>query len=616
MIDFDKEKSICSAGHKLLEHFFEDFLEKEFEKEVLDLRICHFMSKTNWFPTTIRETKYGNYNYYNCHELQTILAIYANSCGFGTFMLFSKLEKEQILHPVQCCRILYLCLVKGKKLEDILKIEYEKRQEVERSIKYYPDRFSFYFHSTSSEFLNSFFTLSILKREFVEEMEYSACITEDERGNFIISFRIKDFASSLMNNYTDIKIHEEYYDKIRDYRAYQAFFESAGKTIPDAMATYLHELSHMIFDDVKSYLEDQKVSEDLLKLPHWVYNFVQDFRINANIYKSSSNTKYIDFGDGLCVGTKMDFVKGSEDPDIKMYGNLLSEVFESITEKDSQICSIRKIKDFSQKWNLSFEDKKVVIKNCPIYNDDNEIIDYKFIKIKDNHPDGNGMQKRSKERQKRIKAILTHVEKQTARGNKGLPVYMESLITNYVRGLVDPRDVLKNFVANSTSFELESTIKRKNKKYSKFLPSTVKKYESRINVYIDESGSVSDVVLENFLGIMKDLAEFSSLKIIPFDCEINEESIFTVERGKDIPYGRTCGGGTQFDSALEHYQNEFLEGLCDGAIILTDGGSGREIYPGLPLVWVLPETDKLYCDLGPQEELLKFPFSLSGSLTL
>ncbi len=616
MIDFDKEKSNCASGYELLENLFSDFFYEYyeyFEEDLTNLKIYQIMSEMNWMPKTDKITKYGTYKYFNCSELEGLLMIYVSFKDMETILALKKILDNQILHPVQCCRILYLSIVKKQDILKLLEKEYLKRDEIEKSIKYYPDRFSFYFHSTSSEFLNSFFTLSILKREFVEDLEYRACITEDERGIFTIYFRIKDFASSLMNNYSDVQTHENYYELIKDYRAYQSFFEKAGKNIPDAMATYLHELSHMIFQDIRSYLEDMNYPEEVLKLPHWVYNYVQDFRINANIFKATNKTNYINFGNGLCIGTPV--IPDNLDPDVQKYVEFVNEAFMSITEKDSQIASIQKIKSLSKNHNLTFCENKIIINNCPIYDDEQEIIGYKEIIIKDEHP-GEKYENRSKERKKRIKAILTHVEKHTSKGNKGLPIYMESLIKNYIRGLVDPRDVLKNFISSSLSYSLESTIKRKNKKYTKFLPSVMKRYESNINVYVDESASVPDIILERFFGILKDLSEYCNLKIIPFDTEINEESIFQVEKGSDVFYNRTCGGGTQFDSALEHYQNEFQESLCDGAIIMTDGGSGRQIYPGLPLVWVLPETDTLGCKLGAHEEILKFPFSLGDSLTL
>jgi len=131
---------------------------------------------------------------------------------------------------------------------------------------------------------------------------------------------------------------------------------------------------------------------------------------------------------------------------------------------------------------------------------------------------------------------------------------------------VDWRKVLRYFVKTSQRANRSSSIKRINRRYAYIHPGRKTNRVARVAISIDQSGSVSDTMLEKFFAELNKLAQIAEFTVIPFDTQVSEEHIYSWKKGKKHAADRVLTGGTCFDAPTEYVnEHEF-----DGHIILTD----------------------------------------------
>jgi predicted metal-dependent peptidase len=132
---------------------------------------------------------------------------------------------------------------------------------------------------------------------------------------------------------------------------------------------------------------------------------------------------------------------------------------------------------------------------------------------------------------------------------------------------VDWRKVLRYFIKTSQRASKTSTVRRINKRYAYIHPGKKVKRQAKIAIAIDQSGSVSNEMLESFFGELNKLAKLASFTVVPFDTQVDEKLIYEWKKGKSHKAERVMNGGTCFDAPTE-YVNKC--GDFDGVIILTD----------------------------------------------
>ena len=132
---------------------------------------------------------------------------------------------------------------------------------------------------------------------------------------------------------------------------------------------------------------------------------------------------------------------------------------------------------------------------------------------------------------------------------------------------VDWKKVLRYFIKTSQRANKSSTVRRINKRYAYIHPGKKVKRQAKIAIAIDQSGSVSDDMLESFFGELNKLAKLAAFTVIPFDTTVNEKLVYEWKKGKSHKAERVMCGGTNFDAPTE-YVNKC--GDFDGVIILTD----------------------------------------------
>ncbi len=132
---------------------------------------------------------------------------------------------------------------------------------------------------------------------------------------------------------------------------------------------------------------------------------------------------------------------------------------------------------------------------------------------------------------------------------------------------VDWKKVLRYFIKTSQRANKSSTVRRINKRYAYIHPGKKVKRQAKIAIAIDQSGSVSDDMLEKFFGELNKLSKLAAFTVIPFDTSVDEKLVYEWKQGKAHKAERVMCGGTCFDAPTEYVNKR---GDFDGVIILTD----------------------------------------------
>lgn len=163
--------------------------------------------------------------------------------------------------------------------------------------------------------------------------------------------------------------------------------------------------------------------------------------------------------------------------------------------------------------------------------------------------------------------------------------HLPSEIDQLIKGFVKPKPkfnyakYIKNFVGNSTKYTIGTSKLRENQRFPG-QPKVVLKPLNRILVLVDESGSVSENELYDFLNEIHHLSKKTDIEIRPFDTSVMKQVKYN-GRGS---FQRTNCGGTSFTAAVDFY-NENRQ--YNSAIIFTDGHA--EVPPKCfkRLLWVI-----------------------------
>jgi predicted metal-dependent peptidase len=159
---------------------------------------------------------------------------------------------------------------------------------------------------------------------------------------------------------------------------------------------------------------------------------------------------------------------------------------------------------------------------------------------------------------------------------------------------VDWRRQLKNFVARSTETLLETSKKKRNRRYGIMYPGSIKTEELHIGVAIDTSGSVSDVALAQFMVEIEAIAKFAKVTVVEADAEVKKSYVFKPKNEYKIS-GR---GGTAYQPAFDFFNEE---GTVDAVIYLgdMDTDDAETIKkPNYPVLWAIVGDQSPPADFG------------------
>ena len=154
---------------------------------------------------------------------------------------------------------------------------------------------------------------------------------------------------------------------------------------------------------------------------------------------------------------------------------------------------------------------------------------------------------------------------------------------------VDWKKMLRYFVKTSQRAAKQSSIKHINKRYPYIHAGRKVNRTAKIAVAIDQSGSVSDQMLNAFFSELSKLAKYAEFTVIPFDDQVFIEKIYTWKKGESKKWERVLCGGTNFDAPTDYVNKRGF----DGMLVLTDLCAPKPKASKCQRMWL---TTKNYAD--------------------
>lgn len=158
-------------------------------------------------------------------------------------------------------------------------------------------------------------------------------------------------------------------------------------------------------------------------------------------------------------------------------------------------------------------------------------------------------------------------------------------ILERISSKVDWRKVLRYFVKSSQRSSKRSTPKRLNRRYAYIHPGRKVTRQARIAISVDQSGSVSDMMLEAFYAELNSLSEIATFTVVPFDTKVAEDKVYVWKKGERRKRERVLYGGTDFNAPTAYVNDNGF----DGHILLTDMCAPKPKRSSCPRMWM---TDK------------------------
>ena len=93
--------------------------------------------------------------------------------------------------------------------------------------------------------------------------------------------------------------------------------------------------------------------------------------------------------------------------------------------------------------------------------------------------------------------------------------------------------------------------------------------------------------LNLFFSEIASLTRNVTVDILPFDCEAQENEIFTWNAGAPAACERTKGGGTDFNAITNIVNDPCNRGRWDGLLIMTDGQAFKPKPSRVKRGWIL-----------------------------
>lgn len=177
-----------------------------------------------------------------------------------------------------------------------------------------------------------------------------------------------------------------------------------------------------------------------------------------------------------------------------------------------------------------------------------------------------------------IESIAEEIQK--SQGN--LPAEIDQLIKGFKKPKphFNYKKFIRNYVGNSAKYFVKTTKLKENQRFPGS-PKVVLKPRNRILVLIDESGSVSENELYDFLNEIAHLSKNVDLEIRPFDTEVGKPVRYKAGSNE---FKRTNCGGTYFTPCVKF----FNESDYTSCLIFTDGHAEvPTVKSNKSLLWVI-----------------------------
>lgn len=186
-----------------------------------------------------------------------------------------------------------------------------------------------------------------------------------------------------------------------------------------------------------------------------------------------------------------------------------------------------------------------------------------------------------------------------------LPADIESLVDALLEPKLDWRELLRNFVHDTTKTNYRMSPPNKRFLHIPLLLSSMQGDFLEIAVAVDTSGSIGKNELEAFVSELKGIADqFENYRIHVYACDAKLHNYTVVETEDEWPKSYGGGGGTNFVPVFEDIAERGLD--ISVLVYLTDSlGRFPDEAPPYPVLWVVsipkaevPFGDKIFLDMN------------------
>ena len=188
----------------------------------------------------------------------------------------------------------------------------------------------------------------------------------------------------------------------------------------------------------------------------------------------------------------------------------------------------------------------------------------------------------------------------TSNGWGSVPHSVRQEVRKMVAPTISPEAVLRYFIRTSTKSNRTTTIRKVNRRYPYIHPGHKSKKVANIAISIDQSGSVSDEMLQTFFSFLNKFASIATFTVVPFDSTVCEDSIYVWKKGENRKWHRVRYGGTNFDAPTDYVNNRRF----DGHIIITDMQASKPKASRCQRLWITDSYNKRYQWFQTNEKVL------------
>jgi len=195
----------------------------------------------------------------------------------------------------------------------------------------------------------------------------------------------------------------------------------------------------------------------------------------------------------------------------------------------------------------------------------------------------------------KVRQLVTKAADKTRAAGK-MTAENELAVSTLNENKVNWKEQLKRFVAKTITSHIESSKKKRNRRYGIMFPGSVKIEDLHIGVAMDTSGSISDDELQQFITEISFMAKYAKITVVEADSSIKASYEFKPKQKYNIK-GR---GGTAYQPALDFFNN--MKDI-DGVIYFGDMDNYDNetlVKPKYPVLWVIVGAKDKPCDFGTQ----------------
>lgn len=186
-----------------------------------------------------------------------------------------------------------------------------------------------------------------------------------------------------------------------------------------------------------------------------------------------------------------------------------------------------------------------------------------------------------------------------------IPNDMRAVLRELVSNKVDWRALLRYFVGTTRRATRRTSMKKINRKYPWIHPGIKRGYSARINIYIDNSGSVGDEDIALFFGELNQLSKHVDFDVFFFDTEVHSKEVIRWRKGQKVKPIRVKCGGTDFNAPTRHGNGIKGPERPDSIILLTDGECSKPIPSKIKRAFIICPNRKLAFAADPQDIVLE-----------